>query len=205
MMRNLLIDGFWGSYRVYTRFWRRLKWFSQKLEFDYLRYCGLLMGEGFTIDHDVTLTLGKRAKLTIGHGVYVGAYSLITVNDGASLVIGENTFIAHHNSISVNTHCRIGDYCAIAPYVTLIDAEHKYDDIHRPLRFQGGEYGEFLVDDESWIGTGAIILKDVKLGRHCVVGANSVVTKSVPPYSVAVGVPAKVIKILAGSDLTPMD
>jgi acetyltransferase-like isoleucine patch superfamily enzyme len=195
-MHNLIIKGFWGLYLFYVRIWRKLRWLFHNLELDYLRYCGLLVGDGFIIDQNVTLTLGKGAKLIIGRGVYIGEYSLITVNAGASLAIGENTFIAHHNSISSNTLCHIGNFCAIAPYVTLIDAQHKYEDVTCPIRFQGGEYGEFFVDDEVWIGTGAIILKDVRLGKHCVIGANSVVTKNIPPFSVAVGIPAKVIKTL---------
>ena len=54
--------------------------------------------------------------------------------------------------------------------------------------------GYVKIEDDSWIGTGVCILPNVKIGKHAVIGANAVVTNDIPPYSIAVEVPAKVIK-----------
>jgi len=195
-MTEFFLSLSWAIYAWCVHLLAKLTSIPRKLELGYLRHRGVLFGHGFSIGRHVVLALGRGAKLIIGEGVYIGDYSWITVQDGAILEIGSNTFIGHHTSISSNTHCVIGEYCAIAPYVTIIDANHRYQDVTKPLRFQSGDYAPVLIHDQAWIGTGAIILYGVTLGKHCVIGANAVVTNDIPDYSVAVGVPAKVIKRL---------
>ncbi len=70
---------------------------------------------------------------------------------------------------------------------------HGTDRIDIPIREQGGERTMVRIGEGSWVGSAAIVMADV--GRHCVIGAGSVVTKSVPDYSVAVGVPARVVAV----------
>lgn len=79
-------------------------------------------------------------------------------------------------------------------YIT--DCDHEYRNVVVPVIDQGiVQKGQKVsIGDGSYIGINAVIVGNVEIGKHCVIGANSVVTKDVPDYSVAVGSPAKVIK-----------
>ena len=79
-------------------------------------------------------------------------------------------------------------------YIT--DCDHEYRDINVPVIDQGiAQRGQMVsIGEGSYIGINAVIVGNVKIGKHCVIGANSVVTKDVPDYCVAVGSPARVIK-----------
>jgi acetyltransferase-like isoleucine patch superfamily enzyme len=75
------------------------------------------------------------------------------------------------------------------------DHSHQYENIEIPIKLQESkEGGPVRIERDSWIGANVFILPNVTIGRHSVVGANSVVNQDLPPYSVAVGAPARVIK-----------
>ena len=94
----------------------------------------------------------------------------------------------------------IGNYCTIGDNVYIGQGEHNY----RQIALSGQLYDfnsyekytqkDCIIDNDVWIGVGAIILRGVTIGDGAVIGANSVVTKDIPPYAIAVGSPAKVIK-----------
>jgi maltose O-acetyltransferase len=85
------------------------------------------------------------------------------------------------------------DYVLIAERVHISDCSHLFTDEQVPVMHQGAEFqGEVIIHRGAWIGSGAVILPGVKIGRGAVVGANAVVTKSVPDNYVARGVPARV-------------
>ena len=105
--------------------------------------------------------------------------------------IGEDLVIEHYCIIS---RCIIGNNVTIASNVSLMSGAHHHG-ISRtdiPIRGQPGTPKTICVGDDVWIGTRSVIMND--LGTGCVIGAGAVVTKPVPEYSIAVGVPAKVIK-----------
>jgi acetyltransferase-like isoleucine patch superfamily enzyme len=78
--------------------------------------------------------------------------------------------------------------------VYITDQNHGYEDITIPISKQSQPERAVVIGDGSWLGHGSVVLPGVTIGRHVVIGANSVVTKDVPDFSVAVGVPAKVIR-----------
>jgi acetyltransferase-like isoleucine patch superfamily enzyme len=80
--------------------------------------------------------------------------------------------------------------------VYITDQNHDYTDISVPISQQSQPERAVVIGDSSWIGFGSVVLPGVTIGRHVVVGANSVVTSDLPDYSVDVGVPARVIKKL---------
>lgn len=103
----------------------------------------------------------------------------------------------------VNNSLRIGSYCSIAPEVIfLMDGEHKHSLIStypfkaRLFEKSGESFskGDIIVEDDVWIGFGAIIMSGVHIGQGAVVAAGAVVTKDVPPYAIVGGVPARIIK-----------
>ena len=88
-----------------------------------------------------------------------------------------------------------GKKVMIADNVLISTAAHKYQDVLIPIKDQGYESkGNIIICDGSWIGVGSIIMSGVRVGKNSVVGANSVVTHDIPPFSVAAGSPARVIK-----------
>lgn len=127
----------------------------------------------------------------------LGDYSTIedfcTINNGVGdVIIGAETRIGMSNVIIGPVV--IGDAVMFAQNVVVSGLNHSYEDIHQPISKQKETTALITVEDECWVGANAVITAGVTLGKHCVVAAGSVVTKDIPPYSVAVGNPARVIK-----------
>ncbi len=89
---------------------------------------------------------------------------------------------------------KIGDNVLIGPNVVIRAADHNFDNIDIPINMQGHRSGRIIIEDNVWIGANVTIIRDVTIGTGSVIGAGAVVTKDVPPYSIAAGVPARVIK-----------
>jgi acetyltransferase-like isoleucine patch superfamily enzyme len=88
----------------------------------------------------------------------------------------------------------IGDKVYLAPLVQILAVNHVFHDPTRPIIEQGITAEGIVVEDNVWIGAGAIITDGVRIGQGAVIGAGAVVTRDVPPHTVAVGVPAQVVK-----------
>lgn len=135
---------------------------------------------------------GVHVKCSIGKDSKVMSYTEIDKN----CIIGTNSFIGRN---SIITKSQIGNYCSIAPYVKIGLGEHDYNNITTSVKFVNDPYNELtknecIIGHDVWVGTGAVILRGVKVGTGAIVGANAVVTKDVPEYGIVVGVPAKLIK-----------
>jgi acetyltransferase-like isoleucine patch superfamily enzyme len=81
-----------------------------------------------------------------------------------------------------------------AQNIILSGLNHGYEDISLPISQQKTSVAEIIIEDEVWIGANSVIVAGVTVGKHSVIAAGSVVTKSIPPYSIAAGNPAKIIK-----------
>ncbi|MBW7457715.1 acyltransferase [Paenibacillus sepulcri] len=88
----------------------------------------------------------------------------------------------------------IGDDVRIASHAIIIAGNHRFDDPNRPIREQGHELLPITIENDVWIAGRVSITAGVTIGRGSVIGGGSVVTRDIPPYSIAVGVPAKVVK-----------
>ena len=127
----------------------------------------------------------------------LGAASTIedfcTVNNGVGAVkIGERTRIGLGSTLIGPV--TIGNDVRLAQNVVISALNHHYEAIDRPISEQGVYTRPVEVHDESWIGANVVILPGVTIGKHCVVAAGSVVTKSVPDYCVVAGNPARLLK-----------
>lgn len=138
------------------------------------------------------------SSIRLGNNVSISSNAmLLLVKPKAQVIIENNIRIAHHFQISCANEVIIKSDVNIAPYVFISDHNHKYQDPDIPIKDQGiilEKNSKVIIDSGSWIGTKVTIVGNVHIGKHCVIGANSVITKDIPDYSVAVGMPCRVIK-----------
>jgi len=135
-------------------------------------------------------------RVKFGKGCVVGKARLITYY-GGRIIVGKNTtileaceFFAHRS-----THIQIGDDCMLAKRTIIMTRNHVFDDPNQKIVNQGTKDKDVRIGSDVWTGLDTKILPGVKIGDGCVIGTGAVVTKDIPPKCVAVGVPAKVIKI----------
>jgi len=113
--------------------------------------------------------------------------------DGRTIQIGDNSGLGIDCWIRGNVI--IGDNVMMGPQAIIYARYHNFDRTDIPMNRQGmEESGTVTIEDDVWIGARVTILKNVIIGKGSIIGAASVVTKNIPPYSIAAGDPAKVIR-----------
>jgi acetyltransferase-like isoleucine patch superfamily enzyme len=116
-----------------------------------------------------------------------------TINNGVGdVLIGNDTTVGMGNVII--GPISIGNHVILAQNIVASGLNHGYEDITIPPMLQKVNTRQIFIEDDVWIGANSVITAGVTVGRHTVIGAGSIVTKSIAPYSVAVGNPAKVIR-----------
>lgn len=143
------------------------------------------------------VVMGK-AHIEIGASVMIKSQSsLFALGDGPEppiLRFETGCSIGNFNHIAAMRHVVIGKHVLTANNVYISDNVHEYEDVNVPIMCQKIRFaGSVVIGEGSWIGENACII-GASVGRNCVIGANAVVTRDIPDYSVAVGAPAKVIK-----------
>lgn len=136
----------------------------------------------------------------LGNNVIVGRnawFDISRYTKGAKIFVGDGTQAGRNLVVSACKKIFIGKKCLLSYNVSIMDHDHNVLDPGIPP-LEGGitEGHEIVIEDECFIGAHSFILKGVRLGKHCVVGANSVVTDSFPAYSVIAGSPARLIRTL---------
>ena len=131
------------------------------------------------------------AKLSPGYGLRIWLLRQCNYEIGKKVFIGED-FIIVDDLKDKKNYLIIEDRVSISPRVTLV--LHTKPNWSRIADYVNARKGKITIEKDAWIGAGAVILPDVRVGEGAVVGANSVVTKDVPPYTVVGGIPAKKIK-----------
>ncbi|MEO5821610.1 MAG: acyltransferase, partial [Vicinamibacteraceae bacterium] len=114
----------------------------------------------------------------------------------AGIRIGRRTFVGERALLRGQGGIAVGENVLLGPGAQLIAIDHVFSDAGRPIRDQGITAVGITIEDDCWIGAGAIILDGVTIGRGACVGAGAVVTRSIPARTLAVGVPARVIRHL---------
>jgi acetyltransferase-like isoleucine patch superfamily enzyme len=134
-------------------------------------------------------------NVTIGRGTDIYVHPNRSDMKGCIIRIANNVHIGSHNIIGARKSIVLEDNVLIGPHVMIGDHTHHYENVEIPVKQQEATEGRPIrVEQDSWIGANVFILPNVTIGRHSVIGANSVVNRDIPPYSVAVGAPARVIK-----------
>ena len=113
--------------------------------------------------------------------------------------LGKYSYIGSYSVIGVNEKIQIGDNVMIADHFSARDTDHNFANVNIPMKNQGYSTHPIAIEDDVWIGHGVIVTSGVKIGKGSVIAAGSVVTKDILSYSIAGGVPAKVIKTRASN------
>jgi acetyltransferase-like isoleucine patch superfamily enzyme len=167
----------------------------------------LRLGRGAYIDQGVYLHAtpgGIRigARTTVMHNTELHVFNFRDLPH-ASISIGSDTFIGESVVIRGQGGVDIGNSVLIAPGAKILAVNHCFSDVDRLVIEQGISASGIVVEDGAWIGGGAVVLDGVTVGRGAVVGANAVVTRNVPPHTLVVGSPARVVRDLRfGSDVS---
>ncbi|MBE9205786.1 acyltransferase [Nostoc sp. LEGE 06077] len=133
-------------------------------------------------------------KIYLSRGVAIERNVDIGCLDNTSIYIDEETFIGPDVCIAGPGDITIGKRCLIAAHSGIYANNHNFSNPLEPIKSQGITRQGIVIADDCWLGHGVTVLDGVTIGEGSVIGAGAVVTKDIPPFSVAIGVPARVIK-----------
>ena len=149
-------------------------------------------GENVIIEDGVRIF--HPENISIGDNVYIGHDTILKGYYKSDIVIGSNVWIGQQCFIIGAGGLTIGDYVGIGPQVKIHPCEHTHDDPTLPTSFQPLFFDPIVIEEDVNIGIGAMIMHGVTLKSGTLVGANAVVKKNFPEYSIIGGVPAKLIR-----------
>jgi acetyltransferase-like isoleucine patch superfamily enzyme len=162
-----------------------------------LNPANIRLGKHVYLDSGVYLN-GLPGGITIGagtnlmHGVVFHVFNYRDLPQ-AGIFVGKNCFFGEYTCIRGQGGVRIGDGVYTGTQVNIAAVNHVFADPERFIREQGITADGITIEDDVWLGSNVTVVDGVSIGRGSVVGAGAVVTKSLPAYSIAVGVPAKVV------------
>ena len=156
-------------------------------------------GINLTIKDGAMIDAMSKDGIVLGDNVAIGKNSIIECtgvvrNLGAGLKMGDNSNIGDFCILAIRGPVVIGNNVLMGPRVNIHSENHRFSEPKIPIKEQGESRIGVVIEDDCWIGAGAIILDGVRVKSGSVIAAGSVVTKDVPRYSVVGGVPARVIK-----------
>lgn len=166
----------WNRAQIHWELMRRgafARWPLQGNVLEALREGRLEVGEGVLFEPNVWITAPGRARVRIGAGTF----------------LNQGVMVASHEMVEIGEHCMLANGCFVS------DASHRYNDPDRPVPWQGfTSKGPTRIGANCWLGAHVVVTSGVSIGERCVVGAGSVVTHDIPPFSIAAGAPARVLR-----------
>ena len=145
--------------------------------------------------HGNVLEALREGRLEIGRQTLLEPGVWITAPGTARIRIGSGTFLNLGVMVAAVELVEIGDHCMFANGCFVTDGAHRFDDPGKPVPWQGfTTKGPTRIGDNVWCGANVVVTSGVTVGERCVIGANSVVTRDLPPFSIAAGAPAEVLK-----------
>jgi acetyltransferase-like isoleucine patch superfamily enzyme len=147
------------------------------------------------------LEMLQEGRLSIGPHVHLEPHVWLTAPAPGRIVIGEGTFLNIAVQVAAVELVEIGAHCMLANGCFVSDGAHRFEDPDVPVPWQGfTSKGPTRLGDNVWCGANVVITSGVTIGERCVIGANSVVTRDLPPFSIAAGAPAAIIKRVEYAD-----
>lgn len=183
----------------------RLKKIKYKLillrrSFWYAFYYGFAQHLPVSYRYHLLGKFGKMCRAIACKRIFRSSGQRINVEKGANFYTGWEIEIGDDSSLGVNCmvpyNLKVGKDVMMGPFVVIIGENHQYSRRDIPMRLQGYKnFPPVRIEDDVWIGAGAIILPGITVGRGAIIGAGSVVTKDIPPYAICGGNPARIIRM----------
>jgi acetyltransferase-like isoleucine patch superfamily enzyme len=186
-----------GALREWVQKWRwyqrsRLPWNRALLHVELARRHAFARGP----IHGNALDMLRDGRLEIGPHAYFEPGVWLTSAEGR-IRIGGGSLLNLNVMVAAMDRVEIGEHCMLANGCLVTDANHRFDDPDRPVPWQGfTSKGPTVLGDNVWLGANVVVTSGVRIGKRCVIGANSVVTEDLPDYSIAAGSPAKVLRTI---------
>lgn len=183
------------------QFWQKWRWYEQN-SFPHNRlriYREFARREAFCRwpVHGNVLEALQQGRLELGPQVHLEPGVWITCPGEARIRIGGGTFLNLGVQVAAVERVEIGEHCMFANGCFVTDGNHRFDDPDEPVPWQGfSTKGPTRIGDNVWCGANVVVTSGVTIGERCVIGANSVVTTDLPPFSIAAGAPARVLKTI---------
>jgi acetyltransferase-like isoleucine patch superfamily enzyme len=161
---------------------------------------GLCAGDDVSIeDNSFLRCLSERGVIigshtSLGRNLWLSCGRISEAHSLGWFEIGEYSYIGPNGVMGAGGGIKIGNHVQMGPNVTITAENHRFDNPDRLMDEQGVSHQGVVVEDNVWIGGRVTILDGVTIGRGSVIGAGAVVTQSIPPYSIAVGMPARVLR-----------
>ncbi len=170
---------------------------------------GISFGRNITVRHPNKIVIGNNVVIDdncmldakgvsnkgieIKDGVFIGRNTILSCKDG-NITLGENTNIGFNCELCSANDLNIGKNTLIAAYVYFVAGDHTYNVTDKPVIEQIGRSQGINVGENCWFGVKATVFDGVNIGNDVIIGASAVVNTDIPSFSIAVGIPAKVIK-----------
>ena len=158
-----------------------------------LKAAGGSVGKRLSAGHGVRLITSCGARWTIGDRVSLGAGVVLSVGKEASLTIGDNVLIMHYTMIGAEHSISIGDRAQVAEHCSIRD--HDHDLSQSSMHGAAVVCSAVSIGEDAWIGRGVAVLRGSQVGSGAVIGANAVARGEIPQDAIAVGIPARVIRM----------
>jgi acetyltransferase-like isoleucine patch superfamily enzyme len=161
-------------------------------------------GRGLHMGRDISYSKGAFIEIGMNSRIEDRSILEISINPPARLQIGNDTWVSHDCHICAARSISIGNDVLVGEFASIRDSSHSHTDISMPIKSQPDRPGTIQIEDGVWIGRGSIIIgkpEGVIIGMGAIVGANSVVLKSIPAMEIWGGVPARFIKIRTTSEM----
>ncbi|HET6997865.1 MAG TPA: acyltransferase [Solirubrobacterales bacterium] len=185
--------------RGWRVWWAKRRWYERNRRWSRRRRIDRHAARGgffirYPVEGEVLEALDE-GRLTIGEGTLLEPGCWLTLAPDARIEIGAGCFLNRNTMIAAYGRVSIGDHTMFANGCFVGDADHRFDDPDRPITEQGfTSKGPVEIGANCWFGVNCAVTSGVTVGERCVIGANSVVNRDLPPGTIAAGVPAKVLR-----------
>jgi len=168
-----------------------MSWLRQRWVLLRHPHANIQFGRGVYLGPRFSLDIPGEGTFIVGDGVEFRRDFRAEISGGGRITIGQGTHFTYSVLIQCSTTIAIGERAMFGQSSIVLDGQHRFRDITRPMLEQGYDFHEIRIADDATVTTKCTIMADV--GEHAFVGANSVVTRPVPAYTVVVGAPARPI------------
>lgn len=151
------------------------------------------IGDGLFVPRSMEIRGNDDGRIVIGDNVTIDSGARLHVANKAHLLIGDRVGIGPYNIFNAFDDLTVGDDTMFAPFVNINCADHGME-MGVPMREQYGTYGPVTIGRDCWLGAMVVVTRGVTIGDGAVIGAGSVVTRDIPPYTIAAGAPCCAIK-----------